>query len=63
VLALTWLARRLAEHGDRLRAGQIVLPGAVHASVPLVAGDVVTATGSALASVTVRVDPARGAAA
>jgi 2-keto-4-pentenoate hydratase len=63
VLALTWLARRLAEHGDRLRAGQIVLPGAVHASVPLVAGDVVTATGSALASVTVRVAPARGVAA
>jgi 2-keto-4-pentenoate hydratase len=55
VLALTWLARRLAEQGERLRAGQLVLPGAVHASVPLVAGDVVTATGSGLGSVTLRV--------
>lgn len=54
VLALTWLADRLAEQGERLRAGQVVLPGAVHASVPLVAGDVVTATGSALGSVSLR---------
>ncbi|MGY1883936.1 2-keto-4-pentenoate hydratase [Blastococcus sp. SYSU DS0753] len=55
VLALTWLAGRLAEQGDRLRAGQLVLPGAVHASVPLAPGDVVTATGSGLGAITVRV--------
>ncbi|WP_198588583.1 2-keto-4-pentenoate hydratase [Geodermatophilus chilensis] len=54
VLALTWLARRLAEPGKRLQAGQVVLPGAVHAAVPLAAGDVVTATGSGLGSVSLR---------
>ena len=55
VRALTWLSGRLAQQGERLRSGQVVLPGAVHAAVPLVAGDVVTATGSALGSVTLRV--------
>jgi 2-keto-4-pentenoate hydratase len=60
VLALTWLAGRLAEQGDHLRAGQIVLPGAVHASVPLAAGDVVTVTGSGLGSVSLRLATAAG---
>lgn len=63
LLALMWLARRLAEQGEQLRAGQIVLPGAVHASVPLAPGDVVTATGSALGSVSLRVGPAAAVAA
>ncbi|MGY1683228.1 2-keto-4-pentenoate hydratase [Geodermatophilus sp. SYSU D01176] len=54
VLALTWLAGRLAEQGEQMRAGQVVLPGAVHAAVPLAAGDVVTATGSGLGSVSLR---------
>jgi len=60
VRALAWLAGRLAERGERLRAGQVVLPGAVHAAVPLSAGDVVTATGSALGSVTLSVAAAVG---
>ncbi len=33
--ALAWLAGRLHHCGDRLRAGQLVLAGAVHASLPL----------------------------
>ncbi len=33
--ALAWLAGRLHRCGDRLRAGQLVLAGAVHASLPL----------------------------
>jgi 2-keto-4-pentenoate hydratase len=58
LLALMWLARRLAEQEEQLLAGQIILPGAVHASVPLAPGDLVTATGSALGSVSLRVGPA-----
>jgi 2-keto-4-pentenoate hydratase len=60
LLALTWLVRRLAEQGEHLRAGQVVLPGAVHAAVPLAAGDVITATGSALGSVSLRAGTAAG---
>ena len=52
VLALIWLARRLAAHGQQLQPGHIVLPGAVHASVPIAAGDVVTAAGAGLGTVT-----------
>ncbi|GHE06966.1 2-keto-4-pentenoate hydratase [Klenkia taihuensis] len=48
--ALVWLAGQ--EHAPPLRAGQVVLLGAVHAAVPLGAGDVVTATASGLGSVT-----------
>jgi len=55
VLALAWLAGRLAEQGERLQEGQVVLPGAVHAAVPLSAGDVITATGSGLGSVSLHV--------
>ncbi|MEV6057569.1 fumarylacetoacetate hydrolase family protein [Streptomyces sp. NPDC052107] len=33
--ALSWLAGRLHRFGDGLRAGQLVLAGAVHASLPL----------------------------
>jgi 2-keto-4-pentenoate hydratase len=52
VLALIWLARRLADRGRQLQAGHIVLPGAVHASLPITAGDVITATGAGLGTVT-----------
>ncbi|MFH9575608.1 2-keto-4-pentenoate hydratase [Streptomyces sp. NPDC017454] len=41
--ALTWLARRLHRSGDSLRAGQLVLAGAVHASLPLEARSTVRA--------------------
>ncbi|WP_046776372.1 2-keto-4-pentenoate hydratase [Streptomyces yangpuensis] len=40
---LVWLAQRLHRSGDRLRAGQLVLAGAVHASLPLEAGTTVRA--------------------
>lgn len=54
VRALAWLAEMLSRRGESLRAGDVVLPGAVHAALPVVAGDVVTATAGALGSVTVR---------
>lgn len=41
--ALAWLAGRLAERGDGLRAGQVVITGGMTAAVPLEPGDVVSA--------------------
>ncbi|RKN06523.1 2-keto-4-pentenoate hydratase [Streptomyces radicis] len=41
--ALIWLAGRLDRSGDALRAGQLVLAGAVHASLPLEARSTVRA--------------------
>ncbi|WP_225828509.1 2-keto-4-pentenoate hydratase [Streptomyces naphthomycinicus] len=41
--ALVWLAGRLHRFGNGLRAGQLVLTGAVHASLPLEAGSTVHA--------------------
>jgi 2-keto-4-pentenoate hydratase len=41
--ALAWLAGRLHRCGDGLRAGQLVLAGAVHASLPLEAPSTVRA--------------------
>lgn len=39
--AVAWLANKLAEFGDRIEEGQVVLPGALAAAVPVTAGDVV----------------------
>ncbi|MFD9483627.1 2-keto-4-pentenoate hydratase [Streptomyces sp. NPDC059991] len=55
---LVWLTRRLAEHGARLRAGDIVLAGSVHASIPLTAGTHFRATCSHLPAIHLRVLPA-----
>jgi 2-keto-4-pentenoate hydratase len=51
---VAWLANKLAGFGDRLHAGDIVLPGAVHRMVPVVAGDVFRAEFAHLGPVTVR---------
>lgn len=54
VRGLIWLAKQLGDQGEQLKPGQVVLPGAVHASIPLRAGDVVTATGTELGSIWLR---------
>ncbi len=51
---VAWLANTLGEHGDGLRAGDIVLAGALHAAAPVVAGSSVVAEFAHLGSVGVR---------
>jgi 2-keto-4-pentenoate hydratase len=41
--ALAWLAEELPRHGERLRAGDVVITGGLTAAVPLEPGDVVQA--------------------
>ncbi|MFB8000024.1 2-keto-4-pentenoate hydratase [Streptomyces sp. NPDC056002] len=52
--ALGWLARTARDVGDPLRAGQVVLSGALGPMVPATAGDTFTADISGLGSVSVR---------
>lgn len=52
--SLVWLANTVGALGTGLEAGQVVLPGAVTAMVPVAAGDTFTATFSGLGSVTAR---------
>jgi 2-keto-4-pentenoate hydratase len=54
--ALVWLANTVGARGVALEAGQVILPGSVTASVPVGAGDAVTATFAGLGSVTARFD-------
>jgi 2-keto-4-pentenoate hydratase len=53
LVALAWLARTARDFGDPLRAGQVVLSGALGPMVAVAAGDAVTATISTLGSVSV----------
>jgi 2-keto-4-pentenoate hydratase len=53
--AVAWLARTLAQHGERLEAGEWVIPGAVAAALPFAAGDAVTASYSTLGTLEVDV--------
>ena len=51
---VAWLANKLATFGDSLRAGDVVLPGAVHRMVPVHPGDVFRAEFAHLGAVTAR---------
>jgi len=51
---VAWLANKLAAFGSGLRAGDIVLPGAVHKMVPVAPGDVFRAEFGHLGAVTAR---------
>ncbi len=52
--AVAWLANALAAFGESLKAGEVVLPGAMCASVFAHAGDVFEASYTGLGSVSVR---------
>lgn len=51
---VAWLANTLGAFGEGLRAGDVVLPGAVHKMVPVEPGDVFRAEFAHLGAVTVR---------
>ncbi len=51
---VAWLANKLASFGAGLRAGDVVLPGAVHRMVDVVPGDVFRAEFAYLGAVTAR---------
>jgi 2-keto-4-pentenoate hydratase len=55
--ALVWLANTVGARGVTLETGQVVLPGAVCAMVPVAPGDTVTATFAGLGSVTATFAP------
>jgi len=55
--AVAWLVNKLAEFGESLKAGQVVIPGALCASVPLASGALFSAELDGLGSVSVRVVP------
>lgn len=60
---VAWLANTLARFGAGLRAGDVVLAGALHAAVPVAAGDVLRARFTHLGAVEVRfANDERGAA-
>lgn len=52
--AVACLANMLAEFGVELKAGSIVMAGALTAAIPVAAGDTVTASFAGMGSVTVR---------
>lgn len=52
--AVAWLANQLAEFGQALEAGGLVMPGALCRAIDVGRGDVVTATFDRLGAVTVR---------
>lgn len=55
VEAVVWLARTAVELGQPLRAGDVILSGALGPMRPVVAGNVVTATLTGLSAVTVTI--------
>jgi 2-keto-4-pentenoate hydratase len=53
-VAVAWLANKLASYDIPLRAGEIIMPGALTKSEPVTRGDVVRATYDQLGSVSVK---------
>jgi 2-keto-4-pentenoate hydratase len=52
--AVAWLANKLAEFDVTLKAGEVILPGALSAALTVQAGDAIRATFDHLGSVSVR---------
>jgi len=54
IRCIAWLANKLGEFGVPLRAGDLVIAGALHAALPVAAGDSVRAEFAELGGVTTR---------
>jgi len=54
--ALAWLANKLAEHNTYLKAGDIILSGAITGAVTVTKGDVVNVSFSRLGSIQIRLE-------
>lgn len=54
ITSLVWLANTLGKLGTPLKAGSVILPGAITATVPANPGDTITAQFAGLGSVTAR---------
>lgn len=52
--AVAWLANAVGEFGVALKAGEIVMPGAISAAVTVAAGDIIRASFDGLGTVSVR---------
>jgi 2-oxo-3-hexenedioate decarboxylase len=48
---VAWFVRKLADRGEELPAGSLVLAGALTAAIPVTAGDVVRVTVDRIGSV------------
>ncbi len=57
-VALAWLVSRLAEGGEQLRAGDVVITGGLTAAVPFAPGDRVEATATGVPRASVRAERA-----
>jgi 2-keto-4-pentenoate hydratase len=55
IRSVVWLARQLAPFGIGLKAGDVVLAGAVHASIPLPAGETVSVSSPRLPAVSLHI--------
>lgn len=55
VAVVAWLANTLGEHGVTLEAGHVVMTGALHAAVPMTAGDTFRAEFDRLGTITLHV--------
>lgn len=53
---VAWLANTLGEHGVTLEPGHLIMTGALHAAVPMAAGDEFRAEFDRLGTITLRVD-------
>ncbi len=60
LIVVAWLANVLGENGVALEPGHLVMTGALHAAVPMAAGDVFRAEFDRLGAVTVRVTETAG---
>lgn len=52
--AVAWLANAMAEHGNYLRAGEVILSGAITGATPVKAGDSMQVSFSVLGSISVK---------